>query len=79
MREPVPVLPKSDMDQGSMEGFETHGLVAFVATFISKGLLVRPHKVAMPCEEETVAMYIHGLVHMDGDKVIETSLRCWGP
>lgn len=62
-----------------MQGLETHGLVALVAAFLSKGLLVRPHKIAMPGEEKTVAMYTHGQVHVDGYKVIETSPRCWGP
>ena len=30
-------------------------------------------------EEETVSMYVHGLVYVNRDKVIETSLRCSGP
>jgi hypothetical protein len=79
MREPIPVLPQSDMGQESVERFETHGLVALIAAFVSKSLFVRPHKVAMPGEEDPVAMYVHGLVYVDGDKVIETSLCCWGP
>jgi hypothetical protein len=67
------------MGQGPVEGLKTHGLVALVATFVSKGLLVGPNEVAVPGKEEAVAMYKHGLVHMDSDKVIETSPRCWGP
>jgi hypothetical protein len=79
MREPVPVLPRSVMGQKSVERFDTHGLVALVAALVSKSLFVRPHKVAMPGEEESVAMYVHGLVYVDSDKVVETSLRCWRP
>jgi hypothetical protein len=67
------------MGQKSVERFDTHGLVALVAALVSKSLFVRPHKVAMPGEEESVAMYVHGLVYVDSDKVVETSLRCWRP
>ena len=77
--EPIPVLRKSDKNKGSMSRLETHGLVALVAAFIPKGLLVCPHKVAMPGEEEAVTMYSHSLINMDGNKVIEARLRCRGP
>jgi hypothetical protein len=79
MREPVPVLAMSDMDQPSMKRFDTHGLVAFVTALVSKGLLVRPYEVAVPGKKETIAMYKQGLVHVDSDKVIETSLCCRRP
>lgn len=54
----------------------TDWLIALVATFVSEGLLVRPDKVAVPCEEETIAMNTKGLVHVDGDIIIEARLRC---
>ena len=56
--------------------FETDWLVALVATFVSEGLLVRPDKVAVPGEEQTVSMNTQGLVHVDGDVVIEARPRC---
>lgn len=62
-----------------MEGFEAYGLIAIVAAFISKGLLVRPHKVAVPGKEEAITMYIHSLIDVYRNKVIKSRLRCWGP
>jgi hypothetical protein len=76
MCKPVLVLAKSYMDWGSVEGFETHGLVALIATFVLKRLLICLHEVAVLCEKKTVTMYIHSPIHMDGNKVIEASLRC---
>lgn len=54
----------------------TDWLIALVATFVSEGLLVRPDKVAVPGEEETIAMNTKGLVHVDGDIVVKARLRC---
>jgi hypothetical protein len=61
------------------QGLGTHRLVTLVATLVSKGLFVCPYKIAVPSEEETVAVNIHGLVHMNGNKVVKAGLSCGSP
>jgi hypothetical protein len=55
----------------------TYGLMTLITALISESLLIRLYKLAMPSEKETVAMNVHGLIHVDGDKVIESSLCSW--
>lgn len=79
MGEPVPVLPRSVQHQHNHLRRWTHRLVAIVPALVSQGLFIRPNKVAMPCKKETIAMYEHGLVNVNSDKVIVTRLCCWSP